>query len=156
MRETEQFLQRQITKLYSENAPDYLKEMQRGNTSVQCAELLQKIRDDKTTVGYTGEVCLFNIEQQYKQILKGRDQSDRNETAKDLTKLIHKDIKSLVKKLATESEQLKATFSSGNSSDEYRVMDNRVPTGADIIVLPAEKLLQDRDSVLDCNRSSIM
>ena len=40
VRETEQFLQRQITKMYSEKAPDYLLETQPGNAHVRCKALI--------------------------------------------------------------------------------------------------------------------
>ena len=47
--------------MYKERAPDYLREMQPGNTEVKCRSLIQKIKDDKTTVGISGDVCMANI-----------------------------------------------------------------------------------------------
>ena len=72
LRSNEQFLQRQIAKMYSANAPDYLKECQPGNAMVMCKDLIQKIQDDHSTAGIPGELCMANIMQKYKRILTKR------------------------------------------------------------------------------------
>ena len=63
--------------MYSSKAPEYLLETQPGNAHVRCKDLIQKIKDDKTTVGIAGEECLANIVVHYKGLLKKKDKKER-------------------------------------------------------------------------------
>ena len=63
--------------MYKERAPDYLREMQPGNTEVRCRSLIQKIKDDKTTVGISGDVCMANIVTHYQDVMKKQDKKER-------------------------------------------------------------------------------
>ena len=48
--------------MYKQKPPDYLKENQPGNgVATRCKSLIEKIKDDKTTVGISGEVCMNNV-----------------------------------------------------------------------------------------------
>ena len=102
VRETEQFLQRQISKMYNERAPEYLLECQPGNAHVRCKALIQQIKDDTTTVGIAGEECLANIVMYYKELMKKKDKKERKQKRRDLMKQMDKDITKLIKYL-TES-----------------------------------------------------
>mgnify|MGYP000023400677 CR=1 FL=1 len=72
--------------MYSVKAPEYLLENQPGNAHVSCKALIQKIKDDKTTVGIAGEECLTNIVMHYKDLLKKRDKNERKLKRFDLFK----------------------------------------------------------------------
>ena len=63
--------------MYNNKAPDYLREMQPGNEKVRCKSLIQKIKDDQTTVGIAGEVCMLQVINEYKEILKVKDHKER-------------------------------------------------------------------------------
>ena len=40
------------------NAPDYLIEDQPGESKVPCKPLIQKVKEDKSSVGLSGEQCM--------------------------------------------------------------------------------------------------
>ena len=86
IRINEQFLQRQISKMYTNKTPDYLKENQPSDTEARCKSLIQKIKDDKTTVGIAGEVCMNSMVQHYRDIMKIQDKSDRKQSDMDIAK----------------------------------------------------------------------
>lgn len=83
--------------MYSVKAPGYLLENQPGNAHVRCKALIEKIKDDTTTVGIAGEECLANIVMNYKELLKRRDKKERKLKRYDLMKQMDSEIDKLIK-----------------------------------------------------------
>ena len=95
LRTNEQFLQRQIAKMYNEKTPDYLKDSQPGNAMVKCKDLIQQISDDHSTAGIPGELCMQQIIQKYKKILSKRFQSEQKREQSDTNKLIKQELQKM-------------------------------------------------------------
>ena len=55
LKEKQTFFSRQIAKMYANNkAPDYLVEDQPGEHKVPCKHLIQKVKEDTSSIGLSG------------------------------------------------------------------------------------------------------
>ena len=78
LKENEGFFGRQISKMYSKrNAPDYLIEDQPGESKVPCKPLIQKVKEDKSSVGLSGDQCMDEARIFFNEMMKKKEANER-------------------------------------------------------------------------------
>ena len=76
------------------DAPDYLIEDQPGESKVPCKPLIQKVKEDKSSVGLSGEQCMDEARMYFNEMIKKQEATARlknDRKQKKLQKKIEKE-----------------------------------------------------------------
>ena len=67
--------------MYSKRkAPDYLIEDQPGESKVPCKPLIQKVKEDKSSVGLSGEQCMDEARIYFNEMCKKQEATERKKS----------------------------------------------------------------------------
>ena len=154
-KDNEAFFGRQFQKMYSNNqAPDYLVEDQPGELKVPCKPLLQKVKEDTSSCGLTGNQCLLEAErffnEQRKKVEAAQRKRDEREMKAELKQMqLEKRIgerTTLIK--GKNTVKLKDQMSAARATSAGRSTIMRTPDSTELIMEKDTNPPTDQSKVL--------